>query len=217
MMKYGIIGIKGRMGQEIHRLFKEKGHRLVFSFDKDGKMYKSEPDVLIDFSLPDALPNTIKFAGDMQVPAIIGTTGYSAEQLKKIKKLSKTIPVIKASNFSIGIQMFLKLTDFLNDNLPDGWDVEISETHHRFKKDRPSGTALTIADRFDHEIPITSKRLGNVPGDHSLEFGSLGEVLSINHRALSRRTFAEGVLESAKFIIEKNKGYFNFSDVLFGE
>ena len=214
-MKYGIIGINGRMGQQIYNLFDENGHNLVFSFDKDGEYHDENPEVLIDFSLPEVLNTTIKYAQDMEVPTIIGTTGFSNEQLDQIEELSEHVPVVQAYNFSIGIQMLLKMTNFLKNNLPEDWDVEISETHHRFKKDRPSGTAITVADIFDREIHTTSKRLGNVAGDHSVEFGSLGEVLSVNHRALSRRTFAEGVLKSANFILQKDKGYYSFTDVLF--
>ncbi|MCF7886213.1 MAG: 4-hydroxy-tetrahydrodipicolinate reductase [Candidatus Marinimicrobia bacterium] len=216
-MKYGVIGINGRMGQEIYELFKEKGHQLVFSYDKDGEYKEDKPEVLIDFSLPEVLETTLEYAREMQVPTIFGTTGYSDQQLAKIEDLSKQIPVVQAYNFSIGIQMLLKTTEFLKDNLPEDWDIEISETHHRFKKDRPSGTAITIADVFDREIHTTSKRLGNVAGDHSIEFGSLGEVLSVNHRALSRRTFAEGVLKSAKFIIQQKTGLYSFQDILFQE
>ena len=215
MIKYGVVGINGRMGQEIYNLFQEEGHELVFSFDKDGETKKESPQVLIDFSLPEALPSTLNYARKMETPVVIGTTGYDSEQINKIEELSHELPVVKASNFSIGIQMFLKMTDFLKDNLPEDWDIEISETHHRFKKDRPSGTAKSIADLFDREIPITSRRLGNVAGDHSIEFGSLGEVLSINHRALSRRTFAEGVIKSAEFILHQKPGLYSFSDVLF--
>lgn len=214
-MKYGLIGINGRMGQEIHKLFQEKGHKLVFSYDKDGEYKKANPEVLIDFSLPEVLDTSIKYAREMEAATIIGTTGYDDEQLYKIENLSKDIPVVQAYNFSIGIQMLLKMTGFLKDNLPEDWDVEISETHHRFKKDRPSGTAITIADVFDKKIHTSSKRLGNVAGDHSVEFGSLGEVLSLNHRALSRRTFAEGVLKSALFIKNRDKGFYSFTDVLF--
>jgi len=216
-MKYGIIGIKGRMGQEIDSLFTENGHQLVFSYDLDVENKTEQPDVLIDFSLPDALEDTLDFAKDMEVPTVIGTTGYSEDQIDKIKNLSEIVPVVQAYNFSIGIQMLLKMTDFLNTNLSDDWDVEISETHHRFKKDRPSGTALTIADIFDEDIHTSSKRLGNVAGDHTVDFGNLSEIISVSHRALSRRTFAEGVLKSAHFITKKDSGFYSFKDVLFGK
>jgi 4-hydroxy-tetrahydrodipicolinate reductase len=95
-----------------------------------------------------------------------------------------------------------------------GWDVEIVETHHRFKKDKPSGTAKMIKESLDKDVPISSLRLGNVAGDHVLYMANLGEVLSISHRALSRRAFAEGVLKSAEFVINKKNGYFTFTDVI---
>ncbi len=96
------------------------------------------------------------------------------------------------------------------------WDVEISETHHRLKKDKPSGTAKMIQNVFaDREVSTSSHRLGNVPGDHTVSFAGLGEVLSIQHRALSRRTFAEGILKSAEFALNKKNGFYSFTDVVF--
>jgi 4-hydroxy-tetrahydrodipicolinate reductase len=112
------------------------------------------------------------------------------------------------------MQMLLKCTEMLKENLPD-WDVEISETHHRFKKDKPSGTALMIKNVLGKDVNISSLRIGNVPGDHTVYFGSLGEVISIKHSATSRRTFTEGVLKSVQFVMGKKKGLYSFNDVLF--
>ena len=120
------------------------------------------------------------------------------------------------NNFSLGIQILLRLTNEANDKLSD-WDVEISETHHRFKKDKPSGTAKMLQEIFtEKEINTSSLRLGNVPGDHSVSFASLGEVLKLEHRAISRRTFAEGILKSAEFALKKDNGFYTFTDVVFG-
>jgi 4-hydroxy-tetrahydrodipicolinate reductase len=125
--------------------------------------------------------------------------------------------VVQSYNFSIGIQILLQLTKEANDKLPD-WDVEISETHHRFKKDKPSGTAKMLDEIFkDKKVNTSSFRLGDIPGDHSVNFANLGEVLSINHRALSRRTFAEGILKSADFALTKGNGFYSFTEVVFGE
>jgi 4-hydroxy-tetrahydrodipicolinate reductase len=104
----------------------------------------------------------------------------------------------------------------LKENLPD-WDIEISETHHRFKKDKPSGTALMIKNALGTDVNISSLRLGNVPGDHTVSFGGLGEVLSIKHSATSRRTFSEGVLKSVLFVVNKKNGYYTFKEVLFNK
>ena len=101
-----------------------------------------------------------------------------------------------------------------HEKLPD-WDVEIEETHHRFKKDKPSGTAKMIQNIFNgKEVNVSSLRLGNIAGDHIVHFGGLGEVISIKHSATSRRTFAEGILKAAEFVLVKKNGFYSFSDVI---
>ena len=110
--------------------------------------------------------------------------------------------------------MLLKCTEMLKENLPD-WDIEISETHHRFKKDKPSGTALMIKNLIGKDVNLSSLRLGNVTGNHTVSFGGLGEVISLTHSATSRRTFTEGVLKSVLFIVNKKNGFYSFSEVLF--
>ncbi|HUX62072.1 MAG TPA: dihydrodipicolinate reductase C-terminal domain-containing protein, partial [Ignavibacteriaceae bacterium] len=141
----------------------------------------------------------------------------SEQQLKSLKSISEEYPVVQSYNYSIGIQVMLKLSEMAFDKLKD-WDIEITETHHRFKKDKPSGTAKMIQEVVkEKNVNISSLRLGNVAGDHTISFGGLGEVLSITHSATSRRTFAEGILKSAEFIINKDKGYYSFTDVVFGK
>jgi len=214
-MKYGLIGASGKMGLEIESVFREEGHELVFKYDIGGTEINGTPEVIIDFSLPGAFNSTIEFVEKYNAPLVIGTTGLTDDQLNKLKEISSKIPVVQSYNYSVGIQMLLRCTELLSKNLP-GWDVEITETHHRFKKDKPSGTALMIKKALNKDVNISSLRVGNVPGDHAVIFGSLGEVLSLTHHATSRRTFAEGVLRSAIFIVNKNKGLFTFKDVLFG-
>ncbi|MDY6895072.1 MAG: dihydrodipicolinate reductase C-terminal domain-containing protein [Thermotogota bacterium] len=212
-MKIGIVGYKGRMGKEIKDLFEEKNHEFVWGYDKDGEHFQENPQVIIDFSLPEVFEKTEDYVKKFNVPLIIGTTGLQDEQIEALKTLSKDVPIVQSYNFSIGIQLFLKMVDLLKDKI-DGWDVEIVETHHRFKKDKPSGTAKMIKESLSKDVPISSLRLGNVAGDHVLYMANLGEVLSISHRALSRRAFAEGVLKSAEFAISKKNGYFTFTDVI---
>ncbi|KUK83984.1 MULTISPECIES: 4-hydroxy-tetrahydrodipicolinate reductase [Petrotoga] len=212
-MKIGIVGYKGRMGKEIRDLFEEKSHEFVWGYDKDGEYFQKNPQIIIDFSLPEVFEKTEEYVKKFNVPLIIGTTGLQEEQIEALKALAKEVPVVQSYNFSIGIQLFLKMVDILKDKI-DGWDVEIVETHHRFKKDKPSGTAKMIKESLNKDVPISSLRLGNVAGDHVLYMANLGEVLSISHRALSRRAFAEGVLKSAKFVINKKNGYFTFTDVI---
>jgi len=213
-IKYGIIGRSGRMGQEIELLLEESGHKCVFKYDIIGEWKSENPEVMIDFSLPQAFNNTVNYVKKFKIPLIIGTTGLSAEQLDALKSLSRTVPVVQSYNFSAGIQMLLKCTELLKESLPD-WDIEISETHHRFKKDKPSGTAIMIKNVIGKDVNISSLRLGNVPGNHTVSFGGLGEVISLTHSVTSRRTFAEGVLKSVLFIMDKKDGFYSFNEVLF--
>ncbi len=211
-MRYGIIGRSGRMGSEIDKLFKEKGHELVFSYDEDGEFYEKVPEVLMDFSSPIIFDKVVEYTKRFKVPLIIGTTGLTEGNFEVLRELSKELPIVQSYNFSMGIQVLLKLVEFTNEYLPDA-DVEIIETHHRFKKDKPSGTAKMIKEVLNKDVNISSLRLGNVPGDHVVLFGNLGEVITISHRALSRRTFAEGVLRSAEFVLNAKPKLYTFSEV----
>lgn len=212
-IKYGIIGASGKMGIEIQNIFSEAGHECVFKFDVGGELKDGKPELLIDFSLPAAIDSSIHYAEAFKVPLIIGTTGLTGHQLKQLKLLSKKNPVVLSYNFSIGIQLLIKCIEAIKDEVKN-WDIEIEETHHRFKKDKPSGTAIMIKETLDDNIPISSIRLGSVPGIHTVHFGSLGEVLKIEHNVQSRRAFAEGVLKSAGFIIKKTSGFYSFKDVI---
>lgn len=214
-MKYGLVGASGKLGKEVVTVFTDSKNELVFSFDISGDWKQSNPEILIDCSLPEAFDKMMTFAKEFNVPLIVATTGLSEDNISNLKEYAKRKPVIQSYNFSIGIQILLELTKTAYSKVPD-WDIEISETHHRFKKDKPSGTAKMIQNIFGgKEIHTTSHRLGNVPGDHTVNFAGLGEVISIQHRALSRRTFAEGILKSAEFALQKEKGFYSFTDVIF--
>ncbi|MEE9450514.1 MAG: dihydrodipicolinate reductase C-terminal domain-containing protein [Ignavibacteriaceae bacterium] len=215
-MRYGLIGATGRLGKEVVNAFADHNHELVFTYDLTGEWIEKEPEIIVDASLPEVFNNSVGFVKQFKVPLIIATTGLPDANLKELKKLSETYPVVQSYNFSVGIQVLLQLTNIANEKLPD-WDVEISETHHRFKKDKPSGTAKMMQEIFgDKKVNTSSLRLGNVSGDHSVDFAALGEVLSISHRATSRRTFAEGILKSAEFALTKENGFYSFTDVVFG-
>ncbi len=214
-MKYGLIGASGKLGKEVINVFADQNHELVLTFDDKGEWIEADPEVIIDCSLPEVFNKTINFAKQFNSILVVATTGLTESDLNKLKDYSNNKPVIQSYNFSVGIQILLKLTEEANNYLND-WDVEISETHHRFKKDKPSGTAKMIQNIFGNkEVNTTSLRLGNVPGDHTVNFAGLGEVLSISHRALSRRTFAEGILKSAEFALKKENGFYSFAEVLF--
>jgi 4-hydroxy-tetrahydrodipicolinate reductase len=213
--KYGLIGSSGRLGEEVKSVFDEYKNQLVFSYSLEGGIRKDIPEVIIDCSLPEVFERSIAYVKEFDSPLIMATTGLSNEQLQILKNISNSVPVVQSYNYSIGIQILLKLVSIAKEKLPD-WDVEIEETHHRFKKDKPSGTAKMIQKIFEgKEISTSSLRLGNIPGDHIVHFGGLGEVLSIKHSATSRRTFAEGILKAAEFVLHKKNGFFTFTDVIF--
>jgi 4-hydroxy-tetrahydrodipicolinate reductase len=215
-MNYGLIGASGKMGQEIQNYFSSEGHFCVFALDLDGMRQDAVPEVLLDFSQPQVFDTVLYYAGKFNSPLISGTTGLSLEQINSLKNLAKKIPVVQSFSYSKGIQVFLKCVEILSEDLPD-WDTAISETHHRFKKDQPSGTALMIKDAMKKEVPITSQRLGHIPGDHTAFFAGSGEVLSLSHSATNRRFLAEGVLQACNFILTKESGFFTFKDVVFGK
>lgn len=216
-IKYGLIGYKGRLGSEVQNLFSEKGHQIVYKSDIDREEHESDPQIIIDCSLPEAFDKNIRMVEKFNTPFIIAVTGLSEKNLDGLRKLSEKVPVVQSFNFSVGIQVLLNLTRTASNLLKD-WDVEISEIHHRMKKDRPSGTAKMIKNIFnDREVNVSSLRLGGVPGDHTVKFGGMGETLSISHHAISRRTFAEGILKSAEFIVSRKNGFYTFTDVIFGK
>jgi 4-hydroxy-tetrahydrodipicolinate reductase len=217
ILKYGLMGSMGRLGSEVKNVFAEKGYELVFEYDVQGEKFTEKPDVLIDCSLPDVFGKTISYLDKFKIPLVIATTGLKDDMIAILKEISKELPIVQSYNYSVGVQVLLKFTETAKELLP-GWDIEISETHHRFKKDKPSGTAKMIKSVFkDQDVNVSSLRLGNVAGDHTVYFGGLGEVLSITHSATSRRTFAEGILPSAEFAVNKKNGFYSFHDVMFGK
>lgn len=214
-IRYGLIGASGRLGSEVKKVFNENNYELIFSYDIEGETRKGRPELLIDCSLPEVFPKSLEYIKEFDVPLIIATTGLSDENINELKKISQRVPVVQSYNYSTGIQILLKLTELANEKTK-GWDVEITETHHRFKKDKPSGTAKMIQNILkDRDTNALSLRLGNVFGEHTVNFASLGEVLTISHSATSRRTFAEGILKSAEFIRSKTNGFHSFTDVVF--
>ncbi len=214
LIKFGVFGFSGRLGREVVSLFEENGFNLVFAKDDKETNKNDIPSIFIDCSLAPAFDDNLKLVEEFKIPLVVASTGLSAEQLGNLKYLSESVPVVQSYNYSTGIQVLLSMVKNAEEKLKD-WDVEITETHHRFKKDKPSGTAKMIKSILDKEnINISSLRLGNVFGEHTVKFGGLGEILSIKHSATSRRTFAEGILKSAEFILKKENGLFSFSDVI---
>lgn len=197
---------------------------------------KVSADVLIDFTIADASVRNIKVASNNGVKLVVGTTGFTEKQRREIKESLK-VPAVISPNFSIGVNLFWKLLEFLTPHLPE-WDVEIVELHHRFKKDSPSGTALRageiikkVLEEMDirreiklersgmslrgDEIGIFGVRGGDVVGEHTVYFFGDGERIEITHRAGSRQAFAGGAIKAVKWVHKIDKpGIYTMDDVL---
>ncbi len=197
-----------------------------------------EADVLIDFSSPEATVARARECADAGTAVVVGTTGLSDDQLAELSgHLAERVPVLIASNMSVGINLLFRLIQRVARALPAGYDVEIVEAHHRRKKDAPSGTALEMArqlcDALDRpedvllygrrgavgprkpsEIGIHSVRGGDIVGDHTVIFAGEGERLELTHRAGSRDIFARGALQAARFLVGKPAGLYSMADVL---
>lgn len=196
-------------------------------------------DVVIDFTSPDSTLEHFNIAADHGASFVTGTTGFSEEQLFIIKNSrSGEIGYVMAPNMSVGVNVMFKLAAEAVKTLGAGYDIEITEIHHRHKKDAPSGTALRLAEicaqgcgrdiervgvygrhgfvgeRKPEEIAVMSLRAGDAVGEHTVIFGGAGERLEITHRAGSRKNFAMGAIRAAKWIVKQKPGMYDMQDVL---
>jgi len=256
-----IVGAAGRMGRRILSLAVEANQfDIVAAIEKQnhpdiGKdaglvasagpinvkldnTYPTGADVAIDFSTPPTADKSIDYCLENSVALVLGTTGLSDEQREKIKTASAKIPVIYGTNMSVGMNVLFALVGQVASMLGDEYDTEIIEQHHRFKKDAPSGSALTLAEnickatgkkfpdcltfgrsgkdslREKGTIGIHAVRAGDITGIHSVVFGTLGEKITLNHTAHSRDTFARGALRAAQWLTGKKPGLYSMADVL---
>jgi 4-hydroxy-tetrahydrodipicolinate reductase len=177
-------------------------------------------DVAIDFSHADSIDEICRAALEHGKSLVIGTTGHSTQQRAAIENAAQSIPVVLASNFSVGVNVLFWLTQKASELLGAAFNPEIVETHHKMKKDAPSGTAKTLAEilktakQTGRDIPIESVREGDVVGEHTVIFVGPAERLELIHRAGSREIFARGALRAAKWIIGKPPGLYSMQDVL---
>ena len=175
-------------------------------------------DVAIDFSHADAADEICRTALQHGKPLVIGTTGHSQQQRKTIEQTTHSVPIVLASNFSVGVNVLFWLTRKAAEFLGPDFDPEIVETHHKMKKDAPSGTAKTLAEILktvrNSEIPVQSVREGEVVGEHTVIFTGPAERLELTHRAASRDIFARGALRAAQWIVDKSAGLYSMQDVL---
>jgi len=167
--------------------------------------------VIIDFSLAAALDGLLDQGRMLKAPLVVGTTGFSADQQKKLQDYARDFPVVQASNFSVGIPALQMLLQLLARTLPRGFDVEQVETHHITKLDKPSGTARSLADSYTEirggeSVPTHSQRLGGVIGEHTWTFSDQEETLVLTHRAHSRQAFLRGILPAVRFVAGRKTG-----------
>lgn len=174
-------------------------------------------DVALDFSLPDGFDRLLDACRQRGAALVSGTTGLEGRQMMHLAEASSDIPVLWASNFSLGVVVLHELVRKLAASLPD-WQVEIIETHHVHKIDAPSGTALTlgaaVAEGSDRQPAIESIREGEVVGEHRVRFSGLGETLELSHRASDREIFARGALEAARRLAVQPAGQFSLAVLL---
>ncbi|HRW35555.1 MAG TPA: dihydrodipicolinate reductase C-terminal domain-containing protein [Thermotogota bacterium] len=215
-MKYGIMGYSGRMGKLIQEVFTQRGHELVYRCDLQEEIQQDVPQVIIDFSTPRAFSRLMEKAREFNCSLVVGTTALKVDDLDILKDYAKNRSVVYARNFSKGIVMLKNMLKGLSGEIHD-WDIEIIEKHHRYKKDKPSGTAKMLAECFDFEVPTSSIRMGGIPGEHTILIAGLGEIIEIKHQAISPRTFAEGACFSAEKIFNVDKGFFTFDQLCAGE
>ena len=243
MIKVLVNGINGKMGSEVVKLIKQHSNmHLLGGLDKNA-MYNLPypvynelnnifelPNVIIDFSTPEATIGILDFAVSKNIALVIATTGFTEEQQNKIVEASKHIAIFQSANMSYEITLMKDIVGNISQKLPNA-EIEIVETHHDRKVDSPSGTALALADaiqeandnkyfyelnrmqkhekRNPNEIGFSSIRGGNIIGEHSVIFFSEDECFEVKHTAYSRSIFAEGALKAAEFIVKQPIGYYS--------
>ena len=248
-----ITGCMGRMGQQLIKSSKSNNNfRLVTLtenriINKKFNGIKPEPnneiafektDIIIDFTIPKCTIEVLKIASKLNKRVVIGTTGFTQKEDKIIKKYSKKIPILKAGNMSLGVNLLMYLTEIASKSLGDNYLSKIFEIHHKHKKDYPSGTALMLGKGvangknkdfnritgkkylnrkkfpYGKKINFNSIREGEVIGEHEVNFSSGKEVIKLNHEAFDRALYSEGALTAAKWLSNKNPGLYSMRDLL---
>ena len=264
MVRAVVAGIGGRMGSRIGQLVHEtEGFELSGAFEAPGHSAVGEDiaaaigglptgrrvgaglaevvagaDVVIDFTTAAASLKHLEVAAERRVPMVIGSTGFSPSQIQEAQAFTRMIPCVLTPNMSVGVNVLFKVVAEVARMLGTGFDVEILEAHHRFKKDAPSGTALKLAqiiaqvldrdldqtgvfarhgligERSDREIGVQTLRGGDIVGEHTVMFAGLGERIELIHRAHSRDNFAHGALRAARWVVQQPPGLYDMQHVL---
>jgi 4-hydroxy-tetrahydrodipicolinate reductase len=262
-MNVAVAGASGRMGRTlIEAVLRAEGVKLAAALERQGHAHVGRDagelagspcgvtvtddiaagirgcDVLIDFTRPEGTLAHVAACGGQGVKMVIGTTGFSDSERAGIAQAARAIAIAMAPNFSVGVNVMLRLLDVAARSLGKGYDVEIFEAHHRHKVDAPSGTALRMGEvlaqalgrdlqqsaiygrqgvtgeRRDETIGFATVRGGDMVGDHSVMFIGTGERLDLTHRATSRANYATGALRAARFIMGRRNGLYDMADVL---
>ena len=215
--------VGGVAGQENQNIGKDLGE--IAEVEKIGvplssNLYDlSEIRVLIDFSEAKFSLKAVEYSKNLHIPLVLGTTGYEDEDLNMIREASQFIPLLKASNTSLGIAFLKKIIDLTSDSFSYFDNIEILETHHQDKKDSPSGTALDLANFLSERIkgkdsiPIQSQRTGDTAGEHKIILSKEAERIELTHKALDRSIYAKGALAGAKWLNSKPNGLYSMSDI----
>ena len=222
MVKIAVSGSNGKMGSRIIELAKKDADLEVSgAFDIDGDAEKAITgcDCLIEFTEPKATIGHLAICEKNKKAIVIGTTGLSEEDKKKIKEASGNIPVVFSPNMSAGVNLLFKLVQDASKALDYEYEVSILEAHHEGKKDAPSGTAkemerIVRSVKPDSDVAVSSIREGETVGEHTITFESDTDLIEITHSAKTRDIFAKGALQAAKFVAEKKNGLFTMKDVL---
>jgi 4-hydroxy-tetrahydrodipicolinate reductase len=234
-----INGARGRMGHAVASAAKDLGLVVAAGTDVGDDLAAglAQADVAVDFSAHSATRALLEAAVAQRKPVVLGTTGHSAEEKKRLLALAARVPCVWAGNFSVGVNLLFALTRRASAILGRDYDAEVIEMHHRFKQDAPSGTAarlleiileerkLTAAalrhgragitgERTNSEVGIHALRGGDVVGDHTVMFAALGERLELTHKASDRGIFARGALRAAQWVVAQPAGVYDMQDVL---
>ena len=262
MIKLAIAGAAGRMGRRVAALAAgDRRFELVAAMEAAGHEglgadlgslcgagamglavsaeLQGEPEVIVDFSTPEGTLHWLGVAGDRGIALVTGTTGLTESQRAAVADAASNIAIVQAPNFSVGVNLLFKLVGDVARALGEDYDIEIAETHHRFKRDAPSGTAMGLAisicratgkdpaevlvhgrkgtcPRKAGEIGMHALRVGDTVGEHQVHFGTLGETITLSHSAHTRDTFARGALRAAEWVVGRPPGLYSMQDVLFG-
>ena len=253
IIKLTITGCLGRMGQQLiksankdnrfkiislteNKILKKKISGLLPNLNSEEAFKKT--DVIIDFTIPKCTLEVLRFAVKQKKRLIIGTTGFSKKEENIIKNFSKKIPILKAGNMSLGINLLMYLTEITSKSLGNNFKSKIFEAHHKFKKDHPSGTAMMLGEGiatgknknlykiigkkylnknnfpYGQKINFNSVRKGKIIGEHEVLFSSGKEIIRINHEAFDRTLYSEGALTAAKWLINKKPGLYSMRDLM---